>query len=115
MYDENGYTAILQPAKICLGLVNKSSGSLHIDRSLQIPTLGSLLCAERTAEHLELYREGEEAVFWGNAEECAVLCKELLADEPRRRKIARRGHERALKNTLFNEPVMASILKEIEG
>ncbi len=112
VYDNNGYAAILQSAKICLGLVNKSSGNQHTDRSIQIPALGSLLCAERTPEHLELYREGEEAVFWENAEECAALCKELLADEPRRREIARCGHERALKNGQYNEVVMAKILDE---
>ena len=114
VYDNNGYAAILQSAKICLGLVNKSSGNQHTGRSIQIPALGGLLFAERTQEHPELYREGEEAVFWGNAEECTVLCKELLADEPRRREIARRGHERALKNGLYNEAVMAKILDEAQ-
>ena len=114
VYDDNGYASILQSAKICLGLVNKSSGNQHTDRSIQIPALGGLLCAERTPEHLELYREGEEAVFWENVEECAALCKELLADEPHRREIARRGHERALKNGLYNEVVMEKILNEAQ-
>ena len=113
IYDNEGYAAVLQSAKICLGLVNKSSGNLHTDRSIQIPGLGGLLCAERTSEHLALYEEGEEAVFWEDAEECAELCKTLLSDEPRRREIARRGHERALRNNLFNEPVLAGILSEV--
>ncbi len=115
VYDDEGYAAIIQSAKICLGLVNKSSGNLHTGRSIQIPALGSLLCAERTSEHLGLYKEGEEAVFWSDAEECATLCKNLLADESRWWEITRRGHERAMKNNLFNEPVMASILNEIGG
>lgn len=113
VYDDEGYAAILQSAKICLGLVNKSSGNLHTGRSVQIPALGGLLCAERTSEHLELYREGEEAVFWEDAAECAALCKELLTDETRRREIARRCHERALQNNLFNEPVLSRILSEV--
>ncbi|MGH8127397.1 MAG: CgeB family protein [Gammaproteobacteria bacterium] len=113
VYDNRGYAQIIRGAKICLGLVNKASGNLHTDRSIQIPALGSLLCAERTSEHLALYKEGEEAVFWSDAEECAAQCKELLADEPRRQEIARRGHERAIRNNLFNEPVLASILEQV--
>lgn len=114
VYDNRGYAQIIRGAKICLGLVNKASGNLHTDRSIQIPALGSLLCAERTSEHLALYEEGEEAVFWSDAAECANLCKELLADEPRRLEIARRGHERALRNNLFNEPVLESILEQAQ-
>ncbi len=52
--------------------------------------------------------EGKDAV------ECAALCKELLADEPRRREIARRGHERTLKNGQYNGVVMAKILNEAQ-
>lgn len=112
VYEQAGYAEIIRSARICLGLVNKTSGNLHTDRSIQIPSLGSLLCAERTSEHLSLYEEGKEAVFWSDAEECAELCMELLNDEPRRAEIARRGHERALRNNLFNEPVLASILEQ---
>lgn len=113
VYDEDSYAAILQSAKICLGLVNERSGNLHTDRSLQIPAIGSLLCAKRTSEHLALYREGEEAVFWSDIDECAERCRVLLADDGLRRKIAQRGHERALRNHLFNEAVMAAILAEL--
>ena len=114
LFDDASYAAVISSAKVCIGLLSKGNRDLHTTRSLEIPSLGGLLCAERTQEHLELYREGEEAVFWGNAEECTVLCKELLADEPRRREIARRGHERALKNGLYNEAVMAKILDEAQ-
>lgn len=112
VYTDDGYAAIIQSAKICLGLVNKTSGNLHTDRSIQIPALGMLLCAERTSEHLMMYEEGKEAVFWDDAVECATLCQSLLTDEPRRVEIARRGYARAMQNNLFNEPVLGSILEE---
>lgn len=112
VYADDGYAAIIQSAKVCLGLVNKTSGNLHTDRSIQIPSLGGLLCAERTPEHLMMYEEGNEAVFWDDAVECATLCQSLLADEPRRVEISRRGYERAMQNNLFNEPVLGSILGE---
>lgn len=113
VYDDDGYAAIIQSAKVCLGLVNKTSGNLHTDRSIQIPALGTVLCAERTSEHLMMYEDGQEAVFWDDAAECATLCQELLADEPRRVEIACRGHARAVQNNLFNEPVLDSILEEV--
>lgn len=110
IYDEDRYAAAIQCAKICIGLVNKTAGNQHTDRSIQIPALGALLCAERTQEHLALYDEGREAVFWDNAKECADACLELLSDESLRKRIARNGYERAFRNGLFNERVLGSIL-----
>lgn len=82
-----------------------------MSRNIGTPTLGSLLCAERTSEHLALYEEGVEAVFWNDAEECAAQCHRLLADDALRARIAARGHERALRNNLLNEPMLAAIIK----
>ena len=112
VYDESEYAAILRSAKICLGLVNKASGNLHTDRSIQVPALGALLCAERTSEHLAMYEEGKEAVFWKDAYECASICRELLKDDNRRIEIALKGLSRAEKNNLFNEPVLNAILEQ---
>ncbi len=113
VYDEAEYASILRSARICLGLVNKTSGNLHTDRSIQIPALGSVLCAERTSEHMAMYIDRKEAVFWDDAKECASICKELLLNEKKREKIAVRGHQRAIENGLFNEPVLSSIVDEV--
>jgi spore maturation protein CgeB len=110
LYDQD-YVAAITSAKVCLGLLSKGNRNLHTSRSVEIPALGGLFCAERTSEHLALYEDGREAVFWDNAAECAAQCQRLLADEPLRRDIAHRGHERALRNNLFNEPLMAAILQ----
>lgn len=110
LYDQD-YVAAIASAKICLGLLSKGNRNLHTSRSVEIPAMGGLLCAERTSEHLALYEDGREAVFWDNAAECATLCQRLLADEALRRDIARRGRERALRNNLFNEPLMAWIVE----
>ncbi len=109
--DDISYSAAILAAKICLGLLSKGNRDLHTSRSFEIPAMGGLLCAQRTSEHLAFYEEGVEAVFWNDAAECAEICKDLLADEKRRREIARRGHERALRNNYFNQPVLASILE----
>ncbi|HYW76109.1 MAG TPA: glycosyltransferase [Gammaproteobacteria bacterium] len=78
-----------------------------------MPVAGSLLWAERTPDHLSLYEEGEEVVFWNDAARRVELCMELLNSESRRHELARWGHERPLRNDLFNEPALASILEQV--
>jgi len=104
------YSKAIQCAKVCLGFLSKGNRDLHTRRSLEIPTLGGLFCAERTIEHQNLYQEWEEAVFWSDVEECIQVCQRLLADEQLRRKIAPQGRLRALKNNHMNEPFMARII-----
>lgn len=110
LYDDECYAACILSARICLGLLSKGNRDLHTTRSLEIPVLGGLLCAERTSEHLALYEDGKEAVFWDDADECAARCLELLDDAARCLSIARAGHARAVRNHHFNEPVVAAIL-----
>ena len=104
------YTKAIQSAKICLGLLSKGNRDLHTRRSVEIPFCNCVLCAERTEDHLKMYKEDEEAVFWNTPEECAAKCLELLNDEPKRRRIAEAGHRRCLASGCFNEPVMEGIL-----
>lgn len=111
LHEDRDYAAAILASRVCLGLLSKGNHDKHTTRSLEIPSLGGLLCAERTSEHLTLYEEDREAVFWSSAEECAEKCLALLKDEPRRRAIAEAGHLRALKNECFNEKVLATILE----
>jgi len=107
------YALTIQCAKINLGLLSKGNRDLHTTRSLEIPALGGLLCAERTSEHVEMYVEGEEALFWSDAEECAAVCLRMLRDEARRRDIAAAGHARHLRNGHRNEVVMRTIVEHV--
>lgn len=109
MFDER-FAKVIQASKISLCFLYKAAGNLHTSRSLEIPSLGTLLCAERSNEHLNLYVDRHEAVFWDTAQECARICKELLENDEKRTRIAEAGYKRALRNSLFNEPVMASII-----
>ncbi|WP_263819270.1 CgeB family protein [Salinibacter sp.] len=105
------YTKALQCADICLGLLSKGNRDRHTQRSLEIPYIGSLLCAERTKEHQHLYKEGREAVFWDDAEECAELCFDLLSDKQRREEIAARGRRHCIENGYLNEKVMNRLIE----
>ncbi len=109
---EAAYARALQGAKIAIGQLSRGNEDLHTTRSLEIPAMGVLFCAERTADHLRMYRDGEEAVFWDDADECADLCLSLLADPARIRAIAEAGRRRAIANQGFNEPLMTRVLAE---
>jgi len=106
------YAKALQGAKIAIGLLSKGNEDLHTTRSLEIPAMGVLLCAERTSDHMAMYEDGVEAVFWDDADECADRCLELLANPDRIAQIAAAGHRRVLKNRAFNEPLMERVLRE---
>ncbi len=108
------YAKAIQCAKVNLGLLSKENRDLHTTRSLEIPALGGLLCAERTSEHITMYNEGQEAVFWKDAEECAEICRFALSNENRRQTIAAAGHLRVKKNGHYNQIILTNILQAAE-
>jgi spore maturation protein CgeB len=108
--DDEAYVETISRAKIALTLLSKGNEDVHTTRSLEIPAMGTMLCAPRTVDHEYLYRDGIEACFFDDADECAELCLLLLADDERRQSIAAAGHLRALSNGRFNERVGAEIL-----
>jgi spore maturation protein CgeB len=107
------YVAAIQGAKITLGFLSKGNRDLHTQRSSEIPYIGGLLCAERTSEHLQMYQEGVEAVFWSSAEECIEVCRELLPDETKRRQITAAGMHRIKVLGLGNETICRKMLCEL--
>jgi hypothetical protein len=107
------YVAALQGARLALGLLSRGNRDLHTTRSAEIPYAGGLLCAERTSEHQAMYREGEEAVFWKDAEECAAVCHRLLADDALRERIRQQGMARVRQGGYGNEAVCRDILSRV--
>lgn len=107
------YVDAIRGARLCIGMLSKGNRDQHTTRTMEIPAAGGLLCAERTAEHLALYRDGEEAVFWSSPEECATLCKSLLADPARRERIRQAGHRRLIANQVGNEDLCRHVLRHL--
>jgi spore maturation protein CgeB len=107
------YAKAIQCARVNLGLLSKGNRDLHTQRSLEIPALGGLLCAERTAEHVAMYEEDSEALFWADPEECAEKCSYALSHEEARLQIAAAGHRRVRSNEHYNEPILRAILDRV--
>jgi hypothetical protein len=112
-YWGGAYRKVIASAEIAIGLLSEGNRDLHTTRSVEIPAIGTLFCARRTADHLELYEEGEEAIFWEDADECASQCLQLLADRSRLREISRAGRQRAIQNQNFNEVLVSKIIDNL--
>lgn len=108
------YAKAIQCAKVNIGLLSKGNRDLHTTRSLEIPALGGLLCAERTAEHLGMYKENSEALFWSSAAECAEKCISAINNPTQSSKIAKNGSNRIKTNQHYNECVLLSILEQVQ-
>jgi hypothetical protein len=104
------YCYAVQCAEICIGLLSEGNRDLHTTRSMEIPALGSLFCAQRTPEHLQLYVDGQEAVFWNGPDDCADHCRTLLQAPERRKRIADAGRVRCLANGHFTEKLLGRVL-----
>ena len=68
MYADD-YARALTGTKIGLGLLRQVCPDQHTTRTFEIPACGSLLLADRTAEHQEFFHEGQEAEFFASTEE----------------------------------------------
>lgn len=107
------YALALSGASACLGFLSQGNRDLHTHRSLEIPYTGGVLIAQRTSEHVAMYREGEEALFWDDAEECAQQCRRVLADPVLGARLRIAGMARARQLGVGNETVVATILETL--
>lgn len=88
------YASALSGAKIGLGFLRHIVPDQHTTRSFEIPACGSLLLADRTDEHRELFKEGTEAEYFGSSEELCDKVQFYSRNEPARRRVAEAGHRR---------------------
>ncbi len=88
------YSKCISATRINLGFLRKLNRDLHSDRSVEIPACGGFLLAERTADHLRLFEEGDEAAYFGSPEELLAKVRHYLANDDERRAIAACGLER---------------------
>lgn len=109
------YCRAIAGADACLGFLSSGNRDLHTGRTFEIPHIGGLLVAQRTSEHVALFEEGEEALFWDDADECADQCLTVLANPERSRAIRLAGQERVRNGGFGNESTLAAILTELMG
>ncbi len=80
---------------------------------MQIPACGTLLLAERTDEHQELFEEGKEAEFFGDDEELREKIKYYLNHPAERDRIAAAGRDRCVKNDYTYQGRLRTVFEQI--
>ncbi len=90
------YARALTGARIGIGFLRRTWPDQHTTRTFEIPACGSLLLADRTPEHQELFEEGAEAEFFSSEAELVDKAKHYAGNEAARRRIAEAGRRRCL-------------------
>jgi spore maturation protein CgeB len=68
IYGEDYFKTIIQ-SKMCIAFLSKLNRDVYTRRNFEIPACGTCMVSERTDELKQLYKEGEEALFFNNKEE----------------------------------------------
>lgn len=91
---DEDYVRAIKGAKIGLCFVSKTNYNQTAARSFEIPGCATFLLAMRTPQHLDCFREGKEADFFGGTRELVEKARYYLEHDAERQEVARRGRER---------------------
>ena len=112
LYSDN-YVKALQSFKISLCFLRKMNFDQQTTRSVEIPACGGFLMAERTNEHLSLFEENKEAVYFSSNKELLEKCKFYLKNDTERKQIIENGHKRCIQSGYSNIDTIYKILKNM--
>ena len=107
------YAKSLSAFKISLCFLRKMNFDLQTTRTVEIPACGGFMLAERTEEHLAMFKEGEEAAYFSDIEEMLRQCRYYLSHEKERRLIAEKGMLRCITDDYSNEGMIRKVLSII--
>lgn len=104
------YRKKINASKIGLGLLSKLFPETNTTRTFEITSSGVLLLAERTEQHLALFEEDKEAVYFESKEELCSKIKYYLKNDSLREEIAGNGRLRCIKSGYSNKDFIFKVL-----
>lgn len=107
------YNKALSAFDISLCFLRKINFDQQTTRTMEIPACKSMLMAERTDEHMELFEDGKEAIFFSDNKELYEKCQYYLQNIDKCHIIAEAGRNRCIKSGYSNEQTIKNILKAI--
>jgi glycosyltransferase involved in cell wall biosynthesis len=88
------YRLAMRGAKIAPCLVRRANRDGHVMRSFELPACGAFMLAERTAEHQEFFREGEEVAYFSSPQELVDKVRYYLEHGDERKRMAEAAYHR---------------------
>ena len=107
------YSKALQAFQLSLCFLRKMNFDQQTTRTMEIPACGGCMVAERTKEHLELFEENKEAIFFSSNDELLEKCKFYLLNEEQRLQIVQGGINRCYNSGYSNEQTIKKMLEII--
>lgn len=107
------YAKAISGSKIALGLLNHEAKDEITTRSFEIPGCGGFLLAERTNQHLAIFKEDHDAAYFSSKDELVEKVKYFLENEHIRNSIKENGYNTLLKGEYTWSSLICNILKEI--
>jgi hypothetical protein len=109
------YREAIWRSRINLSFLTHSNQDEFVHKSFEIAGCGGFLLAERSAGHLQRFKEDEEAVFFSSFDELAAKIRRYLPDEASRQRIAQSGNLRAARDGYHNDRQVGLILERIQS
>jgi spore maturation protein CgeB len=99
-YFYKSYVTVLNCIEINLCFLRKQNRDLQTQRTIEITACGRFMIGERTAEHLRLFKENEEAIFFDNdnKEELLEKVRYYLDKKDLRNKIGQAARTRCIES-----------------
>jgi hypothetical protein len=88
------YRLALRGAKIAPCLVRRSNRDGHVMRTFEVPACGAFMLAERTTEHQEFFREGEEVGYFSSPAELVEKVRYYLNHDNERQRMTEAAYRK---------------------
>ncbi len=112
--NDKKYTKLIYESRIAICIPSVGNNDDITKRSIEIPAIGTLLCALRTKTHKNVFIENKEAIFFKDSIECFKKCQKLLKNQSKIDEIANKGYIKITKTLKTDfETVIKKIVKTL--
>ena len=107
------YSLVINSSKININFLRKVNRDTITSRSIEIPACQGFMITERTKSQQVFFKEGADAEYFSSKKELLEKVKFYLSKPVLRKKIAKNGYLKCLKNKLSMNEQLKKILEKI--